>query len=77
MQNLYKIIDVSMTDKNEEAYRMARKTKDEMTPKQRAAAIANGEEVDRMPCNPNVANGVARVYGCKISEFNTSAKTLA
>ena len=56
---------------------MARKTKDEMTPKQRAAAIANGEEVDRMPCNPNVANGVARVYGCKISEFNTSAKTLA
>lgn len=48
-----------------------------MTPKERAKAIAAGEHVDRLPCNPNVANGVARVYGCRISEFNTSAKTLA
>lgn len=50
---------------------------DEMTPKERAAAIASGGAVDRLPCNPNVANGVARVYGCKISEFNSDAKTLA
>ncbi|WP_250229904.1 uroporphyrinogen decarboxylase family protein [Anaeropeptidivorans aminofermentans] len=50
---------------------------DRMTPSQRAAAIAKGESADRLPCNPNVANGVARVYGCKISEFNTDAKTLA
>lgn len=50
---------------------------DEMTPAERAAAMAKGEAVDRLPCNPNVANGVARVYGCKISEFNTDAKTLA
>lgn len=49
----------------------------EMNPKERAAAMAKGEAVDRLPCNPNVANGVARVYGCKISEFNTDAKTLA
>ncbi|MEL7566568.1 MAG: uroporphyrinogen decarboxylase family protein [Dehalobacterium sp.] len=49
----------------------------EMTPLERAAAMAKGEAVDRLPCNPNVANGVARVYGCKISEFNSNAKTLA
>lgn len=50
---------------------------DKMTPAERAAAIARGERADRLPCNPNVANGVARVYGCKISEFNTNAKVLA
>lgn len=49
----------------------------EMTPLERAAAMAKGETVDRLPCNPNMANGVARVYGCKISEFNSNAKTLA
>jgi uroporphyrinogen decarboxylase len=48
-----------------------------MTPAQRSAAIAKGLDADRLPCNPNVANGVARVYGCKISEFNTDAKALA
>ena len=51
--------------------------KDTMTPAERAAAIAKGLPADRLPCNPNVANGVARVYGCKISEFNTNAKVLA
>ncbi|SNS25753.1 uroporphyrinogen decarboxylase [Anaerovirgula multivorans] len=50
---------------------------DSMTPAERGAAIANGEEVDRLPCNPNIANGVARVYGCKISEFNHNSKTIA
>jgi uroporphyrinogen decarboxylase len=49
----------------------------EMKPLERAAAIAKGEAVDRLPCNPNMANGVARVYGCKISDFNSNAKTLA
>ena len=49
----------------------------EMSPMERAAAIAKGERVDRMPCNPNVANGVARVHGCKIGQFNTDAKILA
>ena len=42
---------------------------DTMTPAERGAAIAQGKPADRLPCNPNVANGVARVYGCKISEF--------
>ena len=51
--------------------------KDRMTPKERATALAKGEKVDRLPCNPNLANGVARVYGCKISEFNTNPKVLA
>lgn len=50
---------------------------DQMTPMERAMALAKGEMVDRLPCNPNVANGVARIYGCKISEFNTSARTIA
>lgn len=53
------------------------KLKDSMTPAERAAAIAGGQAADRLPCNPNVANGVARVYGCKISQFNTDAKVLA
>lgn len=51
--------------------------KDRMTPMERAVAMAKGEPLDRLPCNPNVANGVARIYGCRISEFNTSAKTIA
>lgn len=51
--------------------------RDEMKPLERAAAIAKGETVDRLPCNPNIANGVARIYGCRISEFNHDAKTLA
>lgn len=48
-----------------------------MTPKQRAAAIAQGLPVDRLPCNPNIANGAARVHGCKISAFNTDPKAFA
>lgn len=50
---------------------------DRMTPAERAAALLKGLEVDRLPCNPNVANGVARIHGCKISQFNTDAKVLA
>ncbi len=50
---------------------------DSMTPAERGAAIAKGMNVDRLPCNPNMANGVARVYGCKISEFNHNPKTIA
>ncbi len=49
----------------------------EMTPLERATAIAQGREADRLPCNPNVANGAARIYGCRISQFNTEPKTLA
>lgn len=51
--------------------------KSTMTPMERGAAIAKGGPADRLPCNPNVANGVARIYGCKISQFNTDPKVLA
>lgn len=50
---------------------------DSMTPVERAKSIANGGEVDRLQCNPNIANGSARVYGCKISEFNHNPKSIA
>ncbi|MDW8800573.1 uroporphyrinogen decarboxylase family protein [Clostridium sp. A1-XYC3] len=51
--------------------------KDQMTPIERAIALSKGQNVDRLPCNPNIANGVARIHGCKISEFNTNGKTIA
>lgn len=51
--------------------------KDQMTPMERATALAKGLPVDRLQCNPNVANGVARIYGCKILELSQSAETLA
>ncbi|MEG0898111.1 MAG: uroporphyrinogen decarboxylase family protein [Oscillospiraceae bacterium] len=51
--------------------------KDSMTPAERGAAIAAGKPADRLPCNPNIANGVARIYGCKISEFNHNPKAIA
>ena len=53
------------------------RNKDYMTPAERGAAIAKGMEVDRLPCNPNIANGVARIYGCKISEYNHNPKAIA
>lgn len=51
--------------------------KDILTPAERAKAMASGGEVDRLQCNPNMANGVARIYGCKISEFNHNPKAIA
>ena len=51
--------------------------KDAMTPAERGAAILKGKKIDRLPCNPNIANGVARIYGCKISEFNHNPKKIA
>lgn len=51
--------------------------KDQMTPIERAIALSKNRDIDRLPCNPNIANGVARIYGCKISDFNTSGKAIA
>nr|CAE02690.1 putative methyltransferase [Methanococcus voltae PS] len=56
---------------------MKDKMKDKMTPLQRAKAKANGEAVDRLPCNPNLSNGIARISGCKISDFNKDPRALA
>jgi uroporphyrinogen decarboxylase len=50
---------------------------DQMTPIERSIALSKGQSVDRLPCNPNIANGTARIYGCKISDFNKSGKAIA
>ena len=51
--------------------------KDQMTPMERSIALSKGQLVDRLPCNPNIANGVARIHGCKISDFNSNGKIIA
>lgn len=51
--------------------------KDQMTPMERSLALGKGQPIDRLPCNPNIANGVARIHGCKISDFNVSGKAIA
>lgn len=51
--------------------------KDKMTPMERAIAISQGNTIDRIQCNPNLSNGIARVAGLKISEFNHSSKALS
>jgi len=48
-----------------------------MKPIERMAAYGRGEAVDRLPCVPIVANGAARVTGCKISEFRGNGKLMA
>ena len=50
---------------------------DQMTSLERMAAYNKGERVDRLPCNPNIANGAARVIGCKVSEFKDNGKLIA
>lgn len=56
---------------------MCRQFKDQMTPMERAIALSKNKDVDRMICNPNLSNGIARILGCKISKFNSSSKVLA
>lgn len=51
--------------------------KDQMTPMERAVALSKGQPIDRIQCNPNLSNGIARISGCKISEFNHSSRALA
>lgn len=51
--------------------------KDQMTAIERMAAYANGGSIDRIPCLPVVANGAARVIGCKISDFKENSQLLA
>lgn len=51
--------------------------RDQMTPLERAKAMAKGESVDRIQCNPNLSCGIARVNGRKISELNKDPKALA
>ncbi|SMG14311.1 uroporphyrinogen decarboxylase family protein [Dethiosulfovibrio salsuginis] len=51
--------------------------KDRMTPLERGKAMAAGQPVDRIQCNPNLSNGIARISGCKISQFNHDPRALA
>lgn len=51
--------------------------KDQMTSLERMTAYNKGERVDRLPCNPNIGNGAARIIGCKVSEFKDNGKLLA
>lgn len=48
-----------------------------MTSLERMTAYNKGERVDRLPCNPNIANGAARVIGCKVSEFKDNGRLIA
>jgi uroporphyrinogen decarboxylase len=50
---------------------------DAMKPAERMAAYGRGEPIDRLPCVPIVANGAARVTGCKISGFKGNGKLMA
>lgn len=40
---------------------------DQMTPIERSIALNKKQEVDRLLCNPNIANGVARIIGYPIN----------
>lgn len=51
--------------------------KDEMTPKERIAALRQGRPYDRLPCNPSLGAHAARVTGIKVSEYHLSAEKMA
>ncbi len=47
--------------------------KDQMTPKERAEALSRGEEVDRIPCVPDMGVTMAPYINCNLIEFYHSA----
>ena len=51
--------------------------RDRITSLERMIAYNKGERIDRLPCNPNIANGAARVIGCKVSEFRNNGQLIA
>lgn len=51
--------------------------KDRMSPKERMAAFAKGEKLDRIPCSPILSQNCAPLYGYSIREYNHSAKIMA
>lgn len=42
---------------------------DEMTPVERAKALARGERVDRLPCSPSLGEQPTRLIGVTVSEY--------
>ncbi len=48
--------------------------KDEMTPKERAEAIAKGKPYDRIRCGPSIGDHAANLIGVKVSELHCSVE---
>ncbi|CAK7086900.1 uroporphyrinogen decarboxylase family protein [Tissierella sp.] len=51
--------------------------KDQMTPKERMTAFAQGLEVDRIPCNPHMGVTMAPFIGITLKEYYHSAERMA
>jgi len=50
---------------------------DEMTPRQRLQAYANGQAIDRIPCLPLVGGHAARLIGCRVRDYLLDYKLMA
>jgi uroporphyrinogen decarboxylase len=50
---------------------------DKASPKERMAAFAKGETLDRIPCVPLLGQNCAPLYGYSVRQFNTSADVMA
>jgi uroporphyrinogen decarboxylase len=51
--------------------------RDDLTPRERFAALARGESADRLPCIPIYGNGAARLVGAKVSAFRGNGRLIA
>ena len=51
--------------------------KDEMTPLERAAAIKAGQDYDRIPCSPMVAEQVIWITGITVKDYLFQPKLAA
>ncbi|ATW27791.1 uroporphyrinogen decarboxylase family protein [Candidatus Formimonas warabiya] len=50
---------------------------DEMTPLERAAAMAAGRDYDRIPCRPSLGEQPTRLTGVTVSQYLNSARIMA
>ena len=51
--------------------------KDAMTPKERMVAFSSGQEIDRIPCMPQISDYDCRLIGVPVSSYNRSAEIMA
>ncbi|MEN6325417.1 MAG: uroporphyrinogen decarboxylase family protein [Syntrophomonas sp.] len=51
--------------------------RDEMTPKERMAAFATGQPIDRIPCMPLVNEHACRLIGANVSSYSHSTRLMA
>jgi len=49
---------------------------DEMTPKERMDAFAEGKDIDRIPCSPFLGESCAPIFGHSIAEHNHSIQAI-